>query len=346
MRRLHHLVVGPPEHGVTRYALQLAADAAGREGMTRVDALLRPGDVGPVLSRLPADASPVHVHVTDRLFGDSPEQAQGVLTALLTTGRRRVSVTLHDLPQPSDGPQSMPRRAACYAAVARAARRVVVSSEHERLLLEDCLRLAGGDGPATPLPEQVAVVPLAIDVGPVGVRPPPSAGPPDVALLGFVYPGKGHEQVLASLAGLPADVGLLALGRASDGHDDLVEQLAATARGLGRRFVVTGWLPDDVLLASLRAVAVPVAAHRHFSASASIPTWLTAGRRPLVPRSRYVGELAARLPGALTVYDDLAGALRVALDQPDTTWLDEGATFGPGTAEVAALYRAVLDAAG
>lgn len=326
---IHQLVVGPAEHGVTRLALQLAR--AGGAGVTRVERAIGPDDVEPLLRGLPA--APVHAHVTDRLFGSSPEQAQQVV-ARLAAGRP-LSVTLHDLPQASDGERSRWRRAASYQAVSRCARRVVVSSEHERLLLQDC-------APGRGLRPDVAVVPLPVDAGEPPARPVPAAQPPDVGLLGFVYPGKGHDEVLRALAGLPAPVGLLVLGRASDGHDDLVDELAATARGLGRRLVVTGYLPDGELAARLATVTVPVAAHRHLSASGSIGSWLAAGRRPLVPRSRYVDELARRLPGALTVYDDLLPALRRALADPASTWLSPGTRVGPSTAEVARRYAEVL----
>lgn len=326
---VHHLVVGPREHGVTRLALQLAA----HDSITRVGRALLPADVSWLLTRLPPSGT--HAHVTDRLFGAAPEQAQGVLSALAATG---LSVTLHDVPQPSDGAESMRRRAACYAAVARAARRVVVSSEHERQLLQECFALTGSRSPHEPT---VAVIPLPVDrVTTPHVRA--STQPPDVGVLGFVYPGKGHDDVLAALADLAPDVGLLVLGAASPGHQDVVDALVAAARHQGRRLAVTGYLPDADLNQRLLSVAVPVAAHRHVSASGSINSWLAAGRKPLVARSRYTVELAGRLPGALTLYDDLPAAVRAALDDPDSTWLHPGVQIGPGVAEVAGLYREVL----
>ncbi len=320
-----HLVVGPAEHGVTRLALALARGA----DVVRVPTAVGPDDLGALGAQVAGGRT--HAHVTDRLYGRSPEQAQAVLTSL--AGVTALSVTLHDLPQASDGPGSMPRRAACYAAVARASRVVLVSSEHERALLADCL----GPGPGP----DVVVVPLPIDAEP----PAPGARPgrtPDVGLLGFVYPGKGHREVLEALRTLPPDVGVLVLGRASDGHEDLLDELAGRAGELGRRWCVTGYLPDAELVRRLREVAVPVAAHRHVSASGSIGSWLAAGRRPLVPRSRYVDELERRLPGALTVYDDLPAALRRAVADPASTWLAPGTPLGPSTAEVARRYAEVL----
>ena len=169
MSGLRHLVVGPREHGVTRLALALADGA----DVVRVPTAVGPDDLGALRAQVAGGRT--HIHVTDRLFGRSPEQAQAVLTAIAEV--TALSVTLHDLPQASDGPRSMPRRAACYAAVARASRRVLVSSEHERALLADCL------GPGAPVCD-VAVVPLPIDAEPLtsGVRP---ARSPDVGLVGF-----------------------------------------------------------------------------------------------------------------------------------------------------------------
>ena len=55
-----------------------------------------------------------------------------------------------------------------------------------------------------------------------------------------------------------------------------------------------------------------------------------------------VDELARRLPGALTVYDDLPSALRRAVADPASTWLAPGTPLGPSTAEVARRYAEVL----
>ena len=333
---IHHLVVGPAEHGVTTLALQLVRAAFDRPTVTRINRVMTSAD----LSAVPTGRTAVHVHVTDRLFGSCPEQAQEVLVDL--AARCRLSVTLHDLPQPSDGPHSMPRRAACYAAVARASRRVIVSSEHERSLLSACL---GQAETAAALARPVVVIPLPV-ARPAHLPPPIAAASPDLGVLGFVYPGKGHHEVLATLAHLPPEVGMLVLGQASAGHQDVVEDLITSALLARRRLVVTGYLSNEQLHRRLRSVAVPVAAHRHLSASGSINSWLSAGRRPLAPRSDYTLELANRLPGALTLYDDLAPAVARALDCPSSTWLDRAQVdqpgWGPDIAKVADRYRQVL----
>lgn len=330
------LVVGPAEHGVTRFA----AEVAGTPALAG-DRLVRVEDgVGADLVAAVGDADAVHVNVTDRLFGRSAPEAALALAAL--GAAVPMTVTLHDLPQSSDGPGGFERRSAAYARIVAASRGVVVSSEHERSLLVDALRHAGR---ADLVDVPTAVVPLPIEQP--DVEPCPPAEPRDVVLLGFLYPGKGHAEALAALSGLPADVGLCALGRPSPGHEDLADELVQAGRDAGRRVTVTGYVPDADLTQRLREAAVPVAPHRHLSASGSIGSWLSAGRRPVVPRSRYVDELEARCPGALNLYDDGPGALEkacaAALSDPSTTWLGPQVRLGPGLDEVGERYRAVLD---
>ncbi|GAB3622716.1 hypothetical protein GCM10027418_07980 [Mariniluteicoccus endophyticus] len=330
-----HLVVGPPEHGVTRCALDLlTTDALRQAPRVRLADGIGADLVGAVCDT--DTTGGLHVHFTDRLFGRTADAAAAALEAL--AGAVATTVTLHDVPQPSDGETGFPRRAAAYARVVAAARGVIVSSEHESALLDDALARAG-TAPRRPR----VVVPLAITEG-VTAEPPADAPgiSPDLVLLGFLYPGKGHAEALEALASLPPEVGLLALGRPSPGHDNLVDDLAARAAVLDRRFAVTGWVPDADLPRQLGAAAVPVAPHAHLSASGSINTWLAAGRRPLVPRSRYAEELERRCPGALWIYDDLATACAQALADPAGTWLAPDVRLAPPLAEAGAAYRDVL----
>ncbi|SCX45857.1 Glycosyltransferase involved in cell wall bisynthesis [Klenkia marina] len=289
-----HLVVGPPEHGVTRCARELALAA---------------GDA--------AAPDLLHVHYTDRLFGPTAETSAAAFTELARGLDRPLVVTLHDVP-PDDGSVLQQRRARAYAAVVDAAVAVVVSSHHEAARLRAFADVAPH------------VVPLPVQPLPPGPVPPPDG---QVVVLGFVYPGKGHAEALRAL---PAGVGLTALGRASDGHDDLLAELAA----LGP-LTVTGYVPDDELPSRLRAASVPLAPHRHVSASGSIGSWLAAGRRPLVPDVAYTREVASRCPGALWLYDDLAPALAAAVADPSLTWLAPGTPTGPTMAETVAAHRVV-----
>lgn len=320
MTEEHHLVVGPVEHGVTRYAeLLLAAAAVPEDRVVRVPHPVRSGDVADLLARLPT-AVPVHVHVTDHLFGAGPEEALDVVRAI--AAGRRLTVTLHDLPQASDG-VPLPRRRACYAGIVDVSAAVVVSSDHEASLLAEVL----GAGARTP----VTVVPLAAADLPAVAPAPVGTADRDVAVLGFVYPGKGHTDVLDALADLPADVGLRVVGRASPGHQDLIAGLQSRAEVLGRRVHVDGWVPDAQLPSLLRAVAVPVFAPRHVSASASLATWAAAGRRVVATRSRYTTEVERRTPGSLLLVPDspagLAAGIEAALTNPSMTVLATKSTW-------------------
>lgn len=321
---VRHLVVGPAEHGVVRHALSVSGTAQ----------VLRPPivDAATAVAALPRDGGVLHVPVTDHLLAVRTEDAAAWFAEVAgAAGGRALTVTLHDVPQPGDGPGRFSRRAATYRAIVAAADGVITNSEHETSLLDE---LSVPDGPR-------AVVPLPIDVVPGGARP---ASDGEVTVLGFVYPGKGHDEVLAAMTGMPEDVGVRALGRVADGHDDLLLALHAQALALGRRFEVTGFLADKELARAMRTAAVPIAPHRGISASGSIGTWLSAGRRPLVPNERYTRELAARCPGSVWRYPEggLPDALARALAEPERTWLGSDVVVGPSTAEATARYAALL----
>lgn len=308
-----HLIVGPAEHGVVRCARNLAIAAGGP--VVRSE---RPDEL------IDVPTGPVHLHFTDRLFGATAEDSATTFSQLANR-LAAMTVTLHDVP-PADGSGLQQRRGTTYAAVCTAARAVVVNSHHEEARLASLSAL------------HPTVIPLPVD--PLLAEPvegPPGAPGANVVILGFVYPGKGHDEALAAL---PEGAGLLALGKASDGHQDLIEQLTRQAADLGRRFAVTGFVPDDEMSARLRQAAIPLAPHRQVSASGSIATWLAAGRRPLVPDTPYAHELETAYPGTLLIYDDLADALAAAWADPTTTWLARGTPVGPASAEVASMYRA------
>lgn len=348
---LRHLVVGPAGHGVVRYAelLLRGADVPGthvlrvprRVGIGEVDELLH----GLARSDGRSAGSRVHLHVTDHLLGRSPEEAADVVDRLAS--QVRLSLTLHDLPQASDGGPALRRRAA-YARMARAVEGVVVSSDHEADLLRVALAAETPSGRADRIEADMAarcrVVPLAVPELTLPVAPTSSAAPTggvlrEVAVLGWVYPGKGHAEVLAALTGLPDDVGFRVLGGASPGHDDLLGTLDRHARAAGRRMRVDGWVDDADLPALLRDVAVPVFAPRHVSASASLTAWASADRRPVATRSRYTEEVDARAPGALLLVDDtpdaLADGVRAVLEDPTLSWRADGPAPGPTPTDAA-----------
>lgn len=346
-----------PQHGVAVYAAQIAATVEARTGrhlaLDVADLLDAPDPLDepqPLVDPAPVDVvvPRAHLQFTDRLWGPTPAAAADVVEHL--ADGTALTVTLHDLPQPSDGERNLRRRGEAYARVVAVARGVVVNSEHERSLLRERL---GFEGP-------VEVIPLPVDRHPLpGSRPEPDG---DVAVIGFFYPGKGHAEVVAAVAGLAAgrpgagadravgattrpdaDVtGVMALGRASPGHEAELKQLVDEAAALGVPFGATGYLDDATLLDRARRASVPVAAHQHVSASGSIATWIAAGRRPLVPDTRYSREMATLRPGTLTLYPEggLVAAIAAALADPASTWLDDDADTLPGLDEVADAYAA------
>ncbi|OLT21893.1 hypothetical protein BJF81_14320 [Ornithinimicrobium sp. CNJ-824] len=344
-----HVVAGPDAHGVVLHGLRIRAATRARTDLVRADLL---SDVDPALLR----DRRVVVQVTDRVLAARREDALAAWRRA-TAGAVRLTVVLHDLPQASDGRHRGPR-SELYAALCADADDVVVASRHEKLLLAAVLRLAFPGPRARALLDRTHVIPLPVVGGPAGGaaaggaaggaaaadRSEPSS-PPTVATLGFLYPGKGVEEVVdaAAEAGLDA----VNIGGVSAGHDDLVDQLAGRAAAAGTRWSVTGWVDDADLPAALAAAGIPVAAHRHLSASGSINSWLAAGRRPVVVASRYTRELADRMPGAVRLvgptHAELVAALREAADDPASTWLGEDVVLGPDEEEAAALLHEVAD---
>lgn len=308
---------GPQQHGVVRYASEIAR--AGRATGAAVFVVESVDDIRP--------GHPLHVHFTDRLFGASPEEAATAFERL--TSIAPITVTLHDVPQPSDGAVNLPRRGDCYRRVLEASAGAVCNSAHERTFLLDL----GIEGPG---PE---VIPLAVDE-PEVIPPAVDSLEPVAALVGFVYPGKGHREVIDAVAGLGRGLDIVALGAASAGHEHDLAALAHRATDLGVRFTATGFLSDSELLRRCASVAVPIAAHQHISASGSILAWLSAGRRPLVVDSRYTREMLALRPETMTLFppDLMDVAISRALDEPASTMLAPGVSTAPQLRDAFADY--------
>ena len=333
MIRPRHVVPGDRRHGVVRYAREVAR-AAGC----------------PVLDRPPPGraARPLHVHFTDHLWGADPASAARRLARL--AAEHPVTVTLHDLPQESDGAERRGRRAAAYAEVARAARGVVCNSRWEVELLTRIVPEVAATAAVIPLPVAVPACPgHPASPGTVDPADPPAVPAatrpgPAVGLIGFVYPGKGHAEAIEAAAQLARPtappVTVVALGAVSAGHDADADELRARAGRRGVPFAITGYLSDAALLRHARSVEIPLAAHRHISASGSIATWLSAGRRPLVADSPYAREIEELRPGTILRYalDDLPAAIAGGLADPATTWLHPGVDLRPGPDETATAY--------
>lgn len=318
-----HLVPGPRGHGVVEHARGLAR-ACGRQARWPEGALAE---------------QVAHLSFTDALYGRGVEEA---VAAVLAVGDRvhrcgrRWSVTLHDLPQ-ADDDHAGDRRRRAYATLAAAADGVVVSSRHEQALLSD----TGGPGPRA-----LAVIPLPMTL-PVP-DPGRGAGPelePGLAgaavVFGFLYPGKGHAEAIEALAAAPPDVPrrLVALGAPSAGHETLAADLAAAAAAREVAFTVTGPVPDLAVGPGLRAAGIPLAPHRHVSASGSVATWIAAGRRPLVSESRYTRELLERWPGCVHPVAEGDWPAAISRARTDPAWTRSEGPPPWGWAEVADAYR-------
>ncbi len=309
--------------------------------------------VGALVDRLPSTVRLLHLHVNDWLFADQQAGADQRIAALAHRLKRRgmtLTVTLHDLPQVSDGPVLFRRRANTYRAIVRQTGGVVVSSRHERALLLDAL----ADGPgmdhqrAAPGTEDtdVDVIPLPIDSR--------RAGCPRRALARTRCRPSGSSAISIRAraiarcwrswpeCGPPSPCWPSADRR--NGTPSCCRNCGPSPNDGGIGFRCTGYVSDADVVQELRGVLVPLAPHTHVSASGSINSWIAAGRRPLVPAGRYVGELADRLPGSVCVYRP--GELRQAVDRaianPESTWLPAGFRAGPTTVEVASRYLAWL----
>ncbi|RHA44221.1 glycosyltransferase family protein [Cellulomonas rhizosphaerae] len=329
------VVLGPSGHGVSGYASDLAA---------AVVALVPTAAVVPVpdadaLVALAREHRPLHVHVTDHLLGSSPSAAADVVESVAALCE--VSVTLHDIPQPSDGPGRLERRAAGYGRIARAARRVVVCSEHERALVRDHV---DGDVAAA-----VHVVPLGTaraEVPPVRHRATAGQGL-RVLVAGWVYPGKGHlEAARAAVLAAPvgsAPVKVVAIGGSSPGHEQELENLRVAVAAAGAELEVTGVLDRAAYREHLWGAGVPVVAHQHLSASRTLIEWAEHGRRALVLRSRYTREMDDLRPGLIHLVDpdSLGEAIGAAWRDPASTWLPASAELRPDMADAARAYLAI-----
>ncbi len=297
---------GPAGHGVVRHAAAVARAAAAHG----VETVLAAPDLA-------------HAQFTDALYGPDIARAAAAFEAWAATAPRPLLVTLHDVPGADADPARDAVRGRGYARVVAACDGVVVSAGHEAAKVE---RLTG---------HRAAVIGLPV-VAPGRRGPRPAwADRFTLGVLGFVYPGKGHDTVIDAAGRHPLQPLVVAAGAVSPGHHDLLADLRRRAADRGVELLVTGPLDDADMAAAADAVAVPVVPAPAVSASGSLATWLGCGRRPLVARGEYAVELAARHPGALTLYTDLDAALARAVDTRlahPARWPDAGAAH-------AALYR-------
>lgn len=376
---LVYLAVGPERHGVVRHGLATARELIRQDGSVDLVHLPDAEGLREWSAGNRAGGVAVHLDVTDSLFGDTPREAVALLTEALEGNR--TTLTLHDVPQPAEGAARYAARAAAYADLAQWAAGIVVSSAHERTLLERILTEHGGgsgtaaSGPAASSESapRITVVPLPVpdrrDPDAVHrARTDPAAWArqlpeelsgldQDVVVLGFLYPGKGHAEALHALGEvrvqqsgaevlLPSRV--TALGPVASGHQDLVDELSEQAEQLGLSFRATGFVPDEHLETALLAAGIPAAAHRNVSASGSLASWVSVGRRAVVPSGTYTQEMDRLRPGTLAVQPTadplpaLTAGIAAATTDPSLTWLDSSASLAPGPQDCAAALLQFL----
>lgn len=318
------VVIGPPHHGVAEYAADLAEAVVRCEPRAEI---LRFSSAAEALEQLGGARRRVHLHVTDALFGVDLQDAATQLDRL--TRDHDASLTLHDLPQESDGERNLERRSIAYARFIRRAVGVAVSSRHEAALFRDRIS-------TTVRPE---VIPLGTRQGRPPHPEPEAAGSGTLTILmsGYVYPGKGHDLVLEAAAALVArgrrSVRLTILGGVVPRHADQAERLARRAAETGVALEITGYLGRADYVARLGDPGVPVVAHQHYSASRSLLDWAEAGRRAVVVDSRYSREMAELRPGTLELaggqVDALAASVHRLAGSPERTWLSPDVTLAP-----------------
>lgn len=327
-----HVVPSGPDGGIQLLTRQLVA-AAGAPLLTGTLA-----ELDRAARERPPE--PWHLHFSDRLFGADAGAAAGRIRSWARL--RPVTVTLHDVPQ-AWAPEERQR---CYLAVVATVRGWAANSHHEVLLVQELAERhdrAGRTGSG-----RVFHLPVFESAPSSPTRD--GSGPVSLGVLGWIYPDKGHREVVRAAARLRRSgcaVRVALLGSPVRGHEDLLAELHRRAERADVELTVTGFVPDAELELAMGRVDVPVAGHQHLSASASINSWIGVGRRPLVADGRYARELAALRPGTVTLYDGhdpegvaLDEAVATALRDHRSTWWSSGAQLAPGLRETAAAYRA------
>jgi hypothetical protein len=298
--RLH--APGAGGHGVARHAAALARLLAARGAE-----VVGPGADTGVDTGVDTDVDVVHAQFTDALWGPDIASAATAFVEWSAATTRPVVVTLHDVPGGDVDAARDARRRAGYARVVAAADAVVVSAGHEAAKV-------------SALTGRVPDV-IGLPVEPLPAGPAPSwADRPTLGVLGFVYPGKGHAEVIAAAGRRPDRPRVVAAGAVSPGHGDLWSALVARAAGAGVDLVLTGSLDDAGMGAAARAVTVPIAPGASVSASGTLATWWGCGRRPLTADGPYARE---QDPGTVTLYgpDGIDSAVALALARPERTHL-------------------------
>ena len=141
-----------------------------------------------------------------------------------------------------------------------------------------------------------------------------------VVLLGFVYPGKGHEVALAALRLLPPEYLLVFAGGATGRGQHYLRGLEKQARdmGLAERLRITGFLSEAALESYLVAADTAICPFIEMSASGSLSTWLSLGTVPIIASTLpQIQSYTTLAPDAISLFPTgdhtaLAGAILTA----------------------------------
>ena len=140
-----------------------------------------------------------------------------------------------------------------------------------------------------------------------------------ITLLGFIYPTKGHELLIESLAKLPKDIQVVfAGGSSSEKYEHYVEELWMLARQkkVNDRLRITGYLSEIELEKYLVATDLAVCPFSRFSASGSVSTWISAKCPILTSDFPQINEYNSLVQGAIQIFSPYsADALAVAIIQ-------------------------------
>lgn len=340
----HLLLVGPSHHGVVRYGRDLA-HALRESGRTVRVVSVRDGQSAVSIA---AGLERVHMHVTDRVFGSNLEEAAVRVEQI--GDATDLSITLHDLPQPSDG-TNFSRRQQTYRRFLDSASGVAVNSHYEAELISTFLLRSVTDVRVIPIGARSVAMAGSAAAGPSQATS--LAAPPLRVLIGgYIYPGKGHWEAISAVGSLaarlksvgsrPPEATVVAIGAPSAGHEGDIDALHRHADELGVTFRVTGFLDDDLYRREMSSFGIPVAAHQHVSASRSMVDWVELRRNALVVDSPYAREMSKIRPGTMTLYepDLLADYLEAAWRNPSSTHLAADASIVPTLHDTAREYSA------
>ncbi len=348
----------PPESGVTRYGRILAQEASRRSDLqVQEQDLLLSGERGHDLEAVCQCGSAlkgvdlIHVQFSRYLWGPGRAGAD-----LLQELRRAVGspmvVSFHDV-QPEIYPDHsvMTLLQTCFRETRRsgggmlwsfwrAIRRVRSSYLQDRSTLQWIARRATSVIVCTAEEKQrllpffngrpVAMIPHFVEKRRLSTAPKTTKralGLKEfrvIVLLGFIFPGKGHEVAMEALRLLPREYFLVFAGGASIGGEGYVRELQQQAHELGLedRLRITGLLTETELENYLLAADVAICPFMKMSASGSLSTWLSVGAIPIIasdlPQIRSYNAMVSEAIEVFPAGDGRSLADKISMSRPDS----------------------------